>query len=66
VLVRTGKYINGHETAFHPAPSHIADDLADAIEKVVENAAFISDALGSMDSSEIFTPVNAANSTNVR
>ena len=49
-----------------PLDIQVMDDLADAIEKVVENAALISDTLGTMDSSEVFTPVNAANSTNVR
>lgn len=36
VLVRTGKYRKGDETAHDPCPSHVADDLAAAVEWILE------------------------------
>jgi len=32
VLVRTGKYVSGAEAALETPPTHIADDLAAAID----------------------------------
>lgn len=35
VLVRTGKYRQGDEAAYEPRPSHVADDLAAAVEWIL-------------------------------
>ena len=36
VLVRTGKYRTGDENAYHPAPSHVADNLSAAVDQILD------------------------------
>jgi hypothetical protein len=38
VLVRTGKYRPGDETALDPPPSHVADNLAAAVDWILGRA----------------------------
>jgi dTDP-4-amino-4,6-dideoxygalactose transaminase len=49
-----------------PLDKQVIDDLADAVEKVVEHAALIRDTLGDRDSSKMFTALDAINSTKAR
>lgn len=38
ILVRTGKYRTGDETAVDPPPSHLADDLGAAVARILNDA----------------------------
>jgi ribonucleotide monophosphatase NagD (HAD superfamily) len=38
VLVRTGKYRPGDENALYPPPSHVADNLAAAVDWILGRA----------------------------
>ncbi len=35
ILVRTGKYRSGDERRYHPNPSHVVEDIAEAVKKVL-------------------------------